>query len=525
MSKRNRTRLGAGLLATVLLSVGGWLLLAPTQIGGPMAYAIINGNSMEPALSGDDLALVRKRSSYGNGDAVLFKSETLDGRHVLHRIVAVEHGRYITRGDNRSTNDPDRLTDADVVGRLWVSIPMVGAVLGWLGQPLHLAVFIFVLVFLVVAGGREVSKRGTRGRPIEAKPVAGIAGARAAAVAGSLLIAGVAAAALFSMLAVVSWTSPETRQESVPDGYAHKGTFAYGTVVHRSPVYPDGRVDTGLSAFVRLVGRVQVSFDYRFNARDPSSVNGAIALDAVISDREGWRRTIELAPLESFSGPQAFVEGTLDLRGLKTLVEQMRALTGSTASSFTVAVVGRVQLLGHTGATAIDANFAPELPLVFDGTALRTDPSVEGWDSKLNPSEDGTTTASVSARVGLGPVSLPTDEARQLSILGIVTGLLLAAAAAFVLGRRILGGEADRIAARFGSRVVDAYATIPPERWVADVGDINSLARIAQHYDRVILHTVDGQADVYLVDDGVAVYRYRTAGSSEAIRSASPVRG
>jgi hypothetical protein len=34
---------------------------------------------------------------------------------------------------------------------------------------------------------------------------------------------------------------------------------------------------------------------------------------------------------------------------------------------------------------------------------------------------------------------------------------------------------------------------------------------IAEHYDRVILHTVDTGIDVYLVDDGVAIYRYREA--------------
>ena len=34
-------------------------------------------------------------------------------------------------------------------------------------------------------------------------------------------------------------------------------------------------------------------------------------------------------------------------------------------------------------------------------------------------------------------------------------------------------------------------------------------ARVAERYDRVVLHWHEGRGHVYLVDDGSAVYRYR----------------
>ncbi len=50
---------------------------------------------------------------------------------------------------------------------------------------------------------------------------------------------------------------------------------------------------------------------------------------------------------------------------------------------------------------------------------------------------------------------------------------------------------------------------MPAERWVTEIDDMDALVRIADAYERVILHVVENGEDVYLVDDGVAVYRYR----------------
>jgi hypothetical protein len=50
---------------------------------------------------------------------------------------------------------------------------------------------------------------------------------------------------------------------------------------------------------------------------------------------------------------------------------------------------------------------------------------------------------------------------------------------------------------------------VPDGRWVTELPDIDSLVRVADRYDRVILHCAGAQSDEYLVDDGVTVYRYR----------------
>ena len=61
---------------------------------------------------------------------------------------------------------------------------------------------------------------------------------------------------------------------------------------------------------------------------------------------------------------------------------------------------------------------------------------------------------------------------------------------------------------------------MPEERWVTEVDDIDDLARIADAYDRVILRVTEDGEDVFLVDDGIAVYRYRL---QRAPRPAGPL--
>lgn len=290
-------------------------------------------------------------------------------------------------------------------------------------------------------------------------------------------------------------------------GIAHGGTFSYGASVRRSAVYPDGAVPTGQAVFRRLVRRLDVSFEYRFSSAQASSVRGGIALDAVLSDGEGWTRTLPLAAVQPFGGDEARIEGSLDLRRIDRAVARLRSLTGTGEATFQVGLRASVQVFGYAGSTVVDERFAPELPLTYDGLALRLRPG-DDKTSLLHPRQELDTTRTVPTRLGVEPIARSTADTRALAALGIVAALLLAGVGGLVLARRSIT-EAQRASRRFGSRLVDAEAVVPDGRWVTDVHDADSLARIAEHYDRVVLHTVEAGTDVYLVDDGVTVYRYR----------------
>jgi signal peptidase I len=530
MSSRPVTRILGGLAGLAALALA-WLLLAPPALGGKTSIVITSGNSMEPKLHQGDLVIVRQRPSYGVGDVVLFRSSTL-GRDVLHRIVAVEDGRFATMGDNNDHRDPGRVSPGEVHGEAVLLVPGAGKPVAWLRHPLNAAIALFVLVFLSLAGGREVARRRPRPavRPLQpvtsaVLPTAFVSQGVVAA-ARTVLVAGAVALALFALLAVIAWRSPGTTAQTVGQAYEHTGSFSYSAKVRPSAVYPDGRVSTGDTAFTRLVRRLDIAFDYRFDTGRRHDVRGGIALDAVISDGAGWSRTIPIDSAVPFDGDTARAEGVLDLRRLETLGARMRALTGTGASTFTVTLRPQVQIAGYAGEAVVDETFAPELRLVLDPYSLRPDTG-DDLRSTLAPRQPGGVVEERENRIGIGALAVPVADARAFSGLGIGIALLVLIGAAALLSRRVDGSEDERIEARYAGRIVPAATAIPESRWVTDVADMESLVRLADHYDRVVLRTSEGAHHAYLVDDGVAVYRYRAGSGTEGARApgTSPLPG
>ena len=246
MSSRPVIRI-LGALAGLAAFALAWLLLAPPAFGGKTSIVITSGNSMDPKLHEGDLVIARQRPSYGVGDVVLFRSPTL-GREVLHRIVAVADGRFVTKGDNNDYRDPGRVSPADVHGEAVLLVPGAGKPVAWLRHPLNAAIALFVLVFLSLAGGREVARRRPRptGRPLQPADVRRRADGQAvaegvAAGAHTVLVAGAVALGLFTLLAVIAWRAPRTTAYPVGQAYEHTGSFSYSAEVRPSAVYPDGQ--------------------------------------------------------------------------------------------------------------------------------------------------------------------------------------------------------------------------------------------------------------------------------------------
>jgi len=153
-----------GLVVGGLIVLGLWTLFAPAKLGGSTTYSITSGISMEPLLHKNDLAVVRAQSSYHVGDIVLYQSPVLH-KPVLHRIILIQNGNYFFRGDNNGFVDPGYATRSELVGTLWFSVPAVGAVLGWFGQPFHASLLAgFATMLVAVAGAKTTRRRGRRRR-------------------------------------------------------------------------------------------------------------------------------------------------------------------------------------------------------------------------------------------------------------------------------------------------------------------------------------------------------------------------
>jgi signal peptidase I len=503
-----------GLAATVAFFALGWWLIGPSQLGGPTSYAVLSGNSMEPRLERGDLVLARKKSSYRVGDVVLYENHEM-GARVLHRIIAEHNGHFVTKGDNNDFIDPVRPTPSEVVGQFWFAVPGAGTVLAWLKRPVNLAILVTLLVLVGLGGGREVSRRSAP----DARPVVALAEAPAGrqpiapTLARALTTAGAIAFVLFLVLGFAAWSTSASSTKPVAALYAHEGTFSYSGETAPGPAYPAGQVTRGMPVFTRVVDALDVSFAYRLRTDGNPDVHGTIGLDAVVHDTTGWERILPIATPRAFTGTTAKAAGRFDVAAFETLVRAAREQTAAPLAGITVELRPRVQVEGTVGSTAVDDTFAPRLTFSYDNTTLEPTPAAGAAPGTMPPFEPRRVEAGsevVPATVGVGPLSVVVADARTMAALGIVTSLVvLALGSALLVTRREQGGPAEQIALRHGGRIVHARAVVPEERWVTEVDDIDDLARIADAYDRVILHVTDDGSDVYLVDDGIAVYRYR----------------
>ena len=84
--------------------------------------AVVLSGSMEPALSVNDLVLVKAAPDYEVGDVVVYQS---GGELIIHRIIEKEGETFVTRGDANNTADSPIGLSA-IKGRMILSVPYVG---------------------------------------------------------------------------------------------------------------------------------------------------------------------------------------------------------------------------------------------------------------------------------------------------------------------------------------------------------------------------------------------------------------
>lgn len=505
--------IGGGLVLLALFAA--WHFVAPTQLGGSTSYAVVVGSSMEPKLERGDLAIVREQSGYELGDVVAYRHHELD-RILIHRIVAEDGEAFVLKGDANDFVDSGFPTERDMVGSLWMTVPYAGSALQWAQTPWHAAVIAAGAMLILLAGGLGSTK--TRRRKAKAPTESTRAEAPSAssgAVVETVLIGLAAVTIGLAAVTVFAHTRPASEEVEAGELYRQSGAFSYEAEVPASPLYDGTTVRTGDTVFHRLVPTLPVSFEYELDSNLASATTGRARMNVLLEDGDGWKRTFQLVPEREFEGGATTLAGELDLRSFQRLIERFEAFTDTNQSVYRLTVVPEVTVTGLVGGMEIRDDFSPALTFELDDSRLQIpEGSALGAGAvDLEPTDAVTRTIVSPTSFSVFGREFAVREARIVTLVAMAAALALTLAVAIAFfGRRRSEHDPALIQARYGALLIPVRASLrkSPETAVA-VESMEALVRLAEHYERMILHEVehDGVHSFVVEDDGV-VYRYET---------------
>lgn len=487
------------------LAVVAFLAFAPTQLGGQTSYIIVNGNSMEPVYERGDLVLVRNSDQYQVGDIIAYQHPDIGP--VIHRIIDVRDGLYLMQGDNNDWRDSYLPAQSEVLGEEWIHVPGVGSFLGRLRAPLPMAALAVVLGVLAV-----VSFTGSDDQQRRPGRVAGLLPALSGNKqnALTLLMALGFAACVLAVFAFTRGAENEVEQQ-IP--YQHNGQFNYRAEAPAG-IYDGEEVTTGQPVFRQVTDEVAFTYDYSLSSDVlPSGVEGVYTLEAVVSDSNGWSRTIPLQGETAFSGGSFTTEALLDLDTVQEYISELGARTAVPTRAFNLDIVASADVAGTLDGLPFSDQIIQRIAFNFDEIQMQVDsPGPEDTD----PTAD-MTPGSV-ARIDVEPNTIPVfgrnievGTARMVAAGGIV----IAVAGALALILSASGNAAQRgskqIATQFGARMVTVEdGGLERFKRIVNVATIDDLARMAEQQDTMIFHAElpDG-GHAYFVRVGDINYRYQ----------------
>lgn len=107
--------------------------------------AVVLSGSMSPTIEVGDLIIISEKDSYKIGDIITYENNGL----ITHRIVDIEEGGYITKGDHNNTADIKTVTSGQVQGKVVMVLPKIGYAVSFFKTPSAIVLIIIVAAILI----------------------------------------------------------------------------------------------------------------------------------------------------------------------------------------------------------------------------------------------------------------------------------------------------------------------------------------------------------------------------------------
>ncbi len=494
------TRAASTSAVAALMLAAVWFLW-PSGLGGGTTYVSTHGISMEPRFHTGDLGVLRAADSYTVGDVIAYRSATLH-TIVMHRIVDGDEHGFVTKGDNNDWLDQDRPTEDDVLGKLFTRVPHAGKVLTALGAPGVLPFGSAGAIAIATFVRPPRKRRGRRSaRPRHASTFSMPTRARAREVA---LVSGAVA-----LLAVIGGgvllAMPATQTDTRTLQVTQQGEFSYTGTAERGATYPTGVIATGDTVWTRLSRGLTVSFADTVSGPGLAGLRGAVRLDVGVAATDGWAAVVTSGPAVPLRSGTATASVPVDVAAARVLLDQHFAEIGAADGPATLTVTPVTEATGTVRGRPVTVGAPPALSFAMDAAALR--PPGDG-DSAFAPSTQTPvqveeTAPRTFAVLGL---SVPIGLAR-LAAFGSLLVAIAVCAACLWIGRSDRENAAEQFVVRHADRILPVTSFTPGPA-VVDVADAESLHKVAERFDTLVLHQSGPDEDVFLVRDVEMTYRF-----------------
>lgn len=408
----------------IVLVLTGWIIFAPSGIGGQTTYIILVGNSMEPDFKYGDLVLVRNASKFFVGDIVTYNQP--DVGTILHRIVRIENGSYILKGDNNSWEDTYEPSEQEIIGKLWIHIPTVGKFFQLLRTPGVFSMMIVSFSALVLLTlFHDNSEKNHQHDQISDTCIQEDKVQKMDKKYSDSLYLVFVIGFIAAILAFTSFTQPLKSSSTDNIAYTHYGYFEYYADVP-DDVFEGNVLQSGDPIFRQLNDSFEITFSYELKSDQFKSVQGTYRLLAKINESSGWNRTVEIIPYSLIVENSFTSSGTLDLSEIQTLVDNFEEQTGISNNRYTLDIIPEVILEGTIGGREFEDTFMPEMAFSFDDQKLILSDESTGSSDILNPVESGVVLGSQDTdnTISILGFDLSVLIIRLISIYGISTSLI-----------------------------------------------------------------------------------------------------
>lgn len=152
-----------------LILIAGLAAIVGTLFG--VRPYVVESGSMEPAIRTGSVCLINSRAAYEQvreGDVVCY--ESVAGKRVIHRAVAITDEGIETKGDANENSDGVTTTRDNYIGTVLASVPGLGFVVYWIQTTqgmvicIALLLILFILAWEPATGGKRTGRRKRRQR-------------------------------------------------------------------------------------------------------------------------------------------------------------------------------------------------------------------------------------------------------------------------------------------------------------------------------------------------------------------------